>query len=204
MVDFDLCFCFKSQFLDCFCHSWFQNLLMLTGIHSFTYLWNGSCVPSYHATSKHNTSTPMFNSGQGMLFIKYSGFSPYIFFDCGQRFPFFLHQSTVIVSKIPLAYLDMVLHTSDTHFYDEITGEVSLWWLFHAGHACVSGSAEWNGASPPLSAKPSCSSLLSLGGFASLFWPASESFLARPDLTLRVEIMSWNCFDGLLCVLSAF
>lgn len=31
----------------------------------------------------------------------------------------------------------LVLDTSDVEFCDEVTGIVSFWWLFHAGHVCV-------------------------------------------------------------------
>lgn len=42
-----------------------------------------------------------------------------------KAFDFLLHQSTAFVSKMPLTYLDVVLHTSAVHFCDKVTGKDS-------------------------------------------------------------------------------
>lgn len=77
-----------------------------------------SCASGCQTASKYNTSTSMFNSGQGV----FSSNATLFFFqtfvgDCSQRvFNFLFQQSTVPVSKIPLAYLDSNLaYFSDWH-----------------------------------------------------------------------------------------
>lgn len=77
-----------------------------------------SCASGCQTASKYNTSTSMFNSGQGV----FSSNATLFFFqtfvgDCSQRvFNFLFQQSTAPVSKIRLAYLDANLaYFSDWH-----------------------------------------------------------------------------------------
>lgn len=74
----------------------------------------------YHSTTSHQSITdpPLLpNSWQGILLIRFYSFSSKHTF--GQTAPYLLHQSTALVSKIPLVHLHVVSHISHVHFCKE-------------------------------------------------------------------------------------
>lgn len=114
---------------------------------------------------------------EGVFFMTFCAFFlQKTFANCGQKIIFWLHQSTALVSKMPMDYLHVVLHTSNIHFCEGVTDKVrsddSSMQVMFCKQCCT---VQWC-STTPVSAKSSCRIFVSCEGFSFPFLSAYGQF----------------------------
>ena len=158
-------------------------LFGIAAVCTVSAMWCGaSCAIGCHTTPKHSRSTLILNSWQGVLFIKCCSFFL-------QKYLWWLWPKSFIFTS---AVQGTRLHNCCFAYF--------RWWLLCLGcrysfllrslpsrlYLCKQPCTVERCNTTSVSAKPSCRSWLSYGGFALPFRPTNEQFYLRVFLVFQI------------------